>query len=105
LAGATKVKLPKRVRIKRKWWTIIGVDEYIIYQGRKCRGLCNGNTREIHIYTRQREKMILSTLLHELLHAIEFTYGLSVPHRLIFELEGPLAELLIKNPEIGKLVG
>lgn len=99
------MKLPKRVKIKRRWWTIIATDEYIIYQGRRCRGLCNGDTREIHIYTGQREKMIFSTLLHELLHAIEFTYGVQMPHRLIFELEGPLADMLMKNPEIGKLVG
>jgi hypothetical protein len=36
--------------------------------------------------------------VHELLHAIEFEYGISIPHNVIYALQEPLAEVLLMNP-------
>lgn len=37
---------------------------------------------------------------HEVLHALEFEYKIKLPHKLIYELQGPLAFLLLNNPGI-----
>lgn len=97
------VTLPKRIKIKKRWWKVISVEEYIIYDGRKCRGLCDGNERVITIYVGQRPRMVMSTFWHEILHAIEFEYGIPIPHRMIYATEGAIADVIIKNPEIGAL--
>jgi hypothetical protein len=34
---------------------------------------------------------------HELLHAIEFEYGVPIAHKLIYRLEGPLAQVIVDN--------
>lgn len=39
----------------------------------------------------------LRTFLHEILHALEMEYGIEMPHDLIYQLEGPLADLLSHN--------
>ena len=37
------------------------------------------------------------TFLHEILHAIEYEYGIEIPHPLVHALEEPIRRLLVEN--------
>ncbi len=95
--------LPARLKIKRVWWTVEVTDTWIYYGKQKCRGLCDGNTRTIYVYGGQRKKAVISTFWHEVLHAIDFTYGINIPHHVIYAIEGAMTDLIAKNPAVGQL--
>jgi|SRR3954469_6839006 len=60
-------------------------------------GLCDPSEQTIYVRLGQTPTERLKTTLHEILHAIEEEYGLTLPHRLIHQLEDPLARFLIDN--------
>lgn len=65
--------------------------------GRICVGLAEPSEQVIYVKLGQDPEERLKTFLHELLHAIEYEYDISMPHRLIHKLEDPLARFLIDN--------
>jgi hypothetical protein len=58
-------------------------------------GLCDEGAQVIKIAYGQSPRERFRTFLHELLHAVDFEYKLRLPHRLIYRLEGPLADALL----------
>ena len=60
-------------------------------------GLCDPSDQIIYIRLGQSQGERLKTFLHELLHAIEYEYKITMPHRLIHKLEDPLARFLMDN--------
>lgn len=58
-------------------------------------GQCDPGTRVISL--KRGEKDTFSTLIHEVLHAIQFEKGVKLTHKNIYELEGPLATVLRLN--------
>lgn len=69
----------------------------IYFEGCEARGLCDPETLEIQIaYGLDREEL-LQTLIHELLHCIEYEYDAKIPHPLIYLLEGPITKLIYDN--------
>ena len=56
-----------------------------------------GTIRQIAIKSGLSKRALLETLLHEVLHAVEYEYKLPIPHALIHKLEKPLLRLLIAN--------
>lgn len=95
--------LPSRLKIGRHWWTVELTEDWIYYGKDRCRGLCDGTKRHIMVYGKQRKKLILSTFWHEVLHAIEFSYKVKIPHHVIYGIEGAITDLLLKNPECGQI--
>ncbi len=60
-------------------------------------GNCNPTTRVIQIKNNQSAGETFATLIHELLHAIEFEYDLDIPHKHVYALEKALADLFLQN--------
>jgi len=60
-------------------------------------GLCNGDDKVITIKLSQSREDTLLTFIHELLHCLEFEYGLDINHKTIHKLEKPIAALLFDN--------
>jgi Zn-dependent peptidase ImmA (M78 family) len=95
--------LPKTVLVKHVRYKVILVDGPMEYQGRKIRGLCHKDDKVIEVSRKQTPRMILSTFWHELLHAIEHEHRITMKHSLIHELEEPLADVFLKNPQMRRL--
>lgn len=60
-------------------------------------GLCDGDTQTIYLTQGQKSETLFKIFLHELLHAIEYSYEIDIPHKLIYKLEQPLADFIIEN--------
>lgn len=60
-------------------------------------GLCCPSEKEILIKQGLEPQERLSTLIHEILHCIEFEFDVELPHKLIYQLEGPLTQILLDN--------
>ena len=60
-------------------------------------GLCHYDTREIWVSMGLSAKDRLSTFCHELAHAASHEYGLDLEHKIVYDLEGPLAFFLSRN--------
>jgi len=60
-------------------------------------GLCCSGSKTIWIRQKQTRQDTFLTFIHELLHAIEFEYELNIEHKLIHDLEKPIADLLFDN--------
>lgn len=60
-------------------------------------GYCNGDLKEIIIKKGLSGDERAKTMIHELLHAIEFEYGLAIEHSLIYKLEEPIYNLIKDN--------
>lgn len=65
--------------------------------GDRCVGLCDPETKTIHIRMGQTPAERVSTLLHELMHCAEVEYKFELKHKDIYRLEGPLAQILLQN--------
>jgi hypothetical protein len=60
-------------------------------------GLCDPGDKTIQLRLGGKSKERLKTFVHEVLHAIEFEYEIEIPHKLIRDLEAPIARLIIDN--------
>jgi hypothetical protein len=65
-----------------------------------CYGWCDSGKQEIVIATGLPPKERIITFVHEFLHAIEFEHNIKIPHKLIHQLEAPLAYLLTENTNL-----
>lgn len=87
--------IPKKVWIGESEWSIKFVK--LVDGNEKFLGCCKADTKEIFIKVGLRPKERAHTLIHELLHALEFEYELEVAHDLIYRLEGPIYDLVCDN--------
>lgn len=60
-------------------------------------GNTDPSTKTIDILQGQTPWERLKTFVHELMHAVEYDYGIEIDHKLIYALEMPLAYLLWSN--------
>lgn len=60
-------------------------------------GLCDVSTNTIYIRLGQTPEERLKTLCHELIHAAEWEFDIEIPHKLVHQLETPLARFIIDN--------
>lgn len=67
-------------------------------------GLCNGYEKCIIIAPNQGKKSHTETLFHEILHAIEFEYNITIGHRIINCLEKSIPNILKNNPHLVKIL-
>lgn len=87
--------IPKKIWINENEWTIRFVK--VVDNNVKFLGCCNWETKEIFIKIGLNPKERAMTLVHELLHALEFEYDLSIDHALIYRLERPIYNLVYDN--------
>ena len=86
--------LPKRVRIKRNIsYKVIETK----FDNPEDLGKCDPVLRVIEIKKGLSQKLQRQTLIHEILHAIEFENGIKIPHRAIYQLDLALEEILRLN--------
>lgn len=90
---------PKELEIGGETYRI----RFIPYQkrpekdGKRFYGYCDNDLRTIEIMRGQGREESFKTLIHEILHAMEFEYEFDIPHRLVARLEEPLFRFLIDN--------
>lgn len=60
-------------------------------------GACDPQCKTIYLEMAQTRKEMMSTFLHELIHAIEIEYGLTIRHKLVNNLEVALTNLIVEN--------
>lgn len=95
------MKIPRELYINGEQWVV----RFVTLTGMPCghtrttltMGYTCGETQTIYILQKlsARERQI--TFIHELLHAIEYEYGIDLAHSLIRQLEGPLAQVIAEN--------
>jgi len=89
---------PKELHINEETYTIKWVQE--IPEGRKnddTVGLCDGASHTIYIKRGLTKSQAFRTLIHEVLHALEFEYEIDIPHKTVHQLEKAIGDLLIAN--------
>lgn len=68
-----------------------------------CGGLCDEGKKLIYICKGMGKLRTFEVFIHELFHAVEFTWRLPIPHALIHKLETPIVKLCLLNgwiPEV-----
>lgn len=60
-------------------------------------GICDPEKKTITIKSGMSDRETFNTLVHELLHAIEFEHGLKIKHKMIYKLEKAIVEMLVDN--------
>jgi hypothetical protein len=89
------MKLPSKVRIKaRVSYEILWIDQF---DDPDCMGLCRFDTKQITLKKDMSLQETLETFIHELFHAIEFEYGIKIPHKSIYSMEGAVLKILKLN--------
>lgn len=66
-------------------------------EGKSAYGAADPTCKTIYIEMAQTRKEMMSTMIHELLHAIEIEYGLTIRHKMVNNLEVALTNLLVDN--------
>ena len=98
---------PTYLMIKGEPWDIKFVRK--IPDGEKAKnatlGLCDPGDKCIYIKLKEPPNETFKTLVHEVLHAIEDEYCISVPHAVIYKFEEAIHDVLIENLDlVGELV-
>jgi len=62
-----------------------------------CYGLTNARKKTITIKAGMSARETLATLIHELLHVLEFETPIKLKHKTIYKLEEGIVELLLDN--------
>jgi Zn-dependent peptidase ImmA (M78 family) len=64
------MELPKQFRLKGKLWKVVLVKQLVHEDGTKCYGICDTDTRVIHIEKNLNPAERFNAFLHELCHAM-----------------------------------
>jgi hypothetical protein len=63
----------------------------------KCYGITDAETKTITIKAGLSPRAFLETLIHELLHVIEFEMPLKMRHKKVYKLERAITNLVLDN--------
>jgi Zn-dependent peptidase ImmA (M78 family) len=66
-------------------------------EGKDTLGYCDDEAKVIYVKDNQNLDECFSTILHELVHAMNHEYGMKLKHTQVYKLERALADLLVKN--------
>lgn len=88
---------PRSVKVRKTRYKVKLVSK--LNDGKNAlRGYCDPNKpHTLYLDKDLKSALLFSTFWHEVLHAIEVEYKIKVPHKLVYALEGPLAQLLKDN--------
>lgn len=89
---------PKELLINGLNWRVIFVDQI---EGKNTLGLCDSETKTIQLVRKMEPKERAVSFIHEVLHAIEYSYNFdidpTVAHKIIYKLSEALVDTLIVN--------
>lgn len=89
------IKIPHKVRIKgRIFYEVVWVDRF---DDPECGGLCHKENRMIYLLKGLSDSRTTEVFIHEVLHAMEFEWGIVMPHRVVEQLEQAIVKLLKLN--------
>lgn len=94
------MKIPRKLLVKDQIYEVKYVSRIpSVNDGTKgpLRGLCCSDKQVIYIARGISKAEKVQTFFHELLHAIEFEYDIEIDHKLVYKLEGPLAQVIVDN--------
>lgn len=95
------MKIPSKVRITSKvCYEVVFVDHFIDDDPKSkylTRGECRKEQKQIVIKNGMSKTETYKTLLHEILHAVEFESKHPIPHKTVYMLEKNLWRLLKLN--------
>lgn len=87
----TQAQYPKKIYFSNEVYTIKFVKKL------DCYGETDASKKTITIKDGLAPRALLCTVLHELLHVVEFEFPLKIKHKDVYDLEKALSELLIDN--------
>ena len=90
------MKIPSKVKIMRGVYYKVLWQE-VIQDDHSCMGICIKEDKTIILKMGMSSSDTAKTFIHELLHAIEFTYEEPMPHRVIETLEEGIFKVLKLN--------
>lgn len=91
------MKLPSHIRIKAKVrYQLVWVDRF---DDSDTLALCIYDDKQIqfHLSLKEKPHELAKALIHEVLHAVAWEYGLKIPHSLIYALDQVLFRILKLN--------
>lgn len=98
------MKYPHRLRINGEVWKVVFVEEMTWPAelrgpgpNHEYVGLCDNTTKEIRILRGQPRLDTIEVFCHEILHAIEYSYGIEIPHGIIQLVDRKIAEVVWTN--------
>lgn len=92
-----KRDIPKEIEIADGVWYKIVWKRAKSEFAQKYHGMIFFDKKEIWISQGMDIEETLATLWHELAHGIEHEYGINIGHKMIYQIEGPLAFLAARN--------
>lgn len=89
------INIPHKIRIKHNVsYEVVFVDAF---DDEECRGECWKEGKQIKILNGMSNTLTASTLIHEMIHALEFEFDLHIPHSLTYLLEKAILKVLKLN--------
>lgn len=85
---------PKKLYIGHEVYKIKFVKKF---KDSRQRGECDSGKKQITVLEGMSKRSTITTLVHEVLHAIEFEGGFPIKHKTIYGLETALYELYLDN--------
>lgn len=94
---AKRLLMPKTLRVKDADYAVRVVATIPDDPKGRLVGLCCAETETIYLAKNQSDRDLLKTLIHEILHAVEFEWDIDIRHKQIYALEEPLYRLIADN--------
>lgn len=88
--------VPRELLIGESLW-VIKFARVVPGEEKDLLGLCNPCEKTIYIKQKQSFQERLDTLIHELIHAINFEYNFEIKHQHIYKLATCFAKLVVDN--------
>jgi hypothetical protein len=91
------IKLPKQCNYPKKVYFRDEIYSVKFKKNFHCYGETDPMRKVITIKSGMSERETLATLVHELLHVIEFESPLKIKHKTVYKLERAMVEILLDN--------
>lgn len=91
------VKLPLQASYPKKIHFSNTTYKIIFKKGLDCYGETDPEKKTITIKDGLSPRQLLTTLIHELLHVIEFDHPVKLRHKTVYKLESAIMEILLDN--------
>lgn len=95
------MKLPSSIRLHGHAWKIRVVDQAHLDkvageygEENEVVGYCTWAERAIYLSAELAGDLLLSTLIHEVIHAVSYTTGVKISHKAVYKIEEALGPLL-----------
>lgn len=82
---------PKKIHFRRECYRLIFVKNL------DCYGVTDAGSKTIKIKKDLSPMQTFKTVLHELLHVVEFEEPMKIKHKMIYKLEEALFDLIMEN--------